>query len=124
VQTLRQLGQLPYDETAPTGYPASSEEWVNSGAMLNRMNFALELASGRLPGVRPDGQRLVRDRNADPDTAVPDLIDLLIPGMRTDALVSAIRADLMEQAESGAARRALAVRAMGLTLGSPQFQRR
>jgi uncharacterized protein (DUF1800 family) len=124
VQTLRQLGQLPYYESAPTGYPAASEEWVNSGAMLNRMNFALDLSSGRLPGVRPDGQRLVRDRGADPDSAVPDLIDTLVPGMRTDALVAAIRADLAEQAESWIAKRALAGRAVGLTLGSPQFQRR
>jgi uncharacterized protein (DUF1800 family) len=124
VQTLRQLGQLPYDETAPTGYPASSEEWVNSGAMLNRMNFALDVAGGRLPGVRPDVQRLVGGPAADPDSAVPDLIDTLVPGMRTDALVSAIRADLTEQAESGTARRLLAARAVGLTLGSPQFQRR
>jgi uncharacterized protein (DUF1800 family) len=124
VQTLRQLGQLPYDESAPTGYPASSEEWVNSGAMLNRMNFALDLSSDRFPGVRPDRQRLIPDRDADPDTAVPDLIDTLVPGMRTDALVAAIRADLKEQAESGTARRSLAARAVGLTLGSPQFQRR
>jgi hypothetical protein len=92
--------------------------------MLNRMNFALDLSSGRFPGVRPDRQRLIPDRDADPDTAVPDLIDTLVPGMRTDALVAAIRADLKEQAESGTARRSLAARAVGLTLGSPQFQRR
>jgi uncharacterized protein (DUF1800 family) len=51
-QTLRSLGQLPYTESAPTGFPATSDEWVNSGAMLNRINFAVELANGRVRGVR------------------------------------------------------------------------
>ena len=51
-QTLRSLGQLPYTESAPTGFPAASEEWVNSGAMLNRINFAVALAGGHVRGVR------------------------------------------------------------------------
>jgi uncharacterized protein (DUF1800 family) len=51
-QTLRSLGQLPYTEIAPTGFPAASEAWVNSGAMLNRINFAVALAGGRVNGVR------------------------------------------------------------------------
>ncbi|HEY0808840.1 MAG TPA: DUF1800 domain-containing protein, partial [Longimicrobiales bacterium] len=52
VQTLRSLGQLPYTESAPTGFPATSEAWVNSGAMLNRINFGIALASGSFNGVR------------------------------------------------------------------------
>jgi uncharacterized protein (DUF1800 family) len=125
VTTLRELGQLPYDETSPTGYPSASEEWVNSGAMLSRMNFALELTSGRFAGVRPDGQRLARDPDADPDMAVSDLIDLLMPGLRTEALVSTIRADLTAQADAAASPgRSLGARAVGLALGSPAFQRR
>jgi uncharacterized protein (DUF1800 family) len=51
-QTLRTLGQLPYTEQAPTGFPATSEAWVNSGAMLNRINFGIALANGNLNGVR------------------------------------------------------------------------
>ena len=51
-QTLRTLGQLPYTETAPTGFPAASDEWVNSGAMLNRINFGIALANNRMNGVR------------------------------------------------------------------------
>jgi uncharacterized protein (DUF1800 family) len=52
VQTLRSLGQLPYTESAPTGFPAASDEWVNSGAMLNRINFGIALANNRMNGVR------------------------------------------------------------------------
>lgn len=51
-QTLRALGQLPYTESAPTGFPSVSDEWVNSGAMLNRINFGIALAGNRMNGVR------------------------------------------------------------------------
>lgn len=44
IQTLRSLGQVPYTEQAPTGFPLASADWVNSGAMINRMNFAVGLA--------------------------------------------------------------------------------
>ena len=44
IQTLRTLGGLPYMAEAPTGYPSKSEDWVNSGAMLARMNFGIALA--------------------------------------------------------------------------------
>lgn len=125
VTTLRDMGELPYSQSAPTGYPAASEDWVNSGAMLNRMNFALDLASGRIQGVRPDGSKLAVRAGGDPDAVVPALVDRLVPGMRTDALVDAIRADLAEQVANGPpGRRSMGARAVGLTLGSPEFQRR
>ncbi len=44
LQTLRSLGELPYTEQAPTGFPASSADWVNSGAMLARINFGIAFA--------------------------------------------------------------------------------
>ncbi|MBX6363801.1 MAG: DUF1800 domain-containing protein [Gemmatimonadetes bacterium] len=119
LQTLRTLGQAPYGELAPTGYPAASEEWVNSGAMLNRMNFALALASGRLAGVRVDGTRFLPADGGDP---VPALAAALLPGQDTRALQATVRAELdREPATSPAAR---AARAAGLILGSPEFQRR
>ena len=44
LQTLRSLGELPYTEQAPTGFPAASADWVNSGAMLTRINFGVAFA--------------------------------------------------------------------------------
>jgi uncharacterized protein (DUF1800 family) len=46
-----QLGAMrhaPYHEPAPTGYPVTAEAWLGSGAMLARMNFALEMSQGAL----------------------------------------------------------------------------
>jgi uncharacterized protein (DUF1800 family) len=131
MEVLRGLGQLPYSETAPTGFPASSDEWVNSGALLARMNFGLNLASGRVAGVRPDGARLsggLREagtRTGEAGRAIADVLQRLLPGVETARLQTAILADVQEQAAAGeTTARALGMRAVGLALGSPEFQRR
>ncbi len=122
---LRNLGELPYGEIAPTGYPGASQEWVNSGSMLNRMNFALGLASGRMDGVRPSYSRIGLRPGSDPDAVLGDMLAALMPGVRTDALAADIRADLAQQAANpNATPRMLAGRALALALGSSEFQRR
>jgi uncharacterized protein (DUF1800 family) len=47
-----QLGEPLYRKVEPTGYSNSSEEWLNSAGLLARMNFALQLANGKVPGVK------------------------------------------------------------------------
>ena len=49
---VAQLGQPLYRKQEPTGYSNSSKEWLNSAGLLARMNFALQLANGNMPGVR------------------------------------------------------------------------
>ena len=102
METLRALGHVPYNESAPTGFPAASEEWVNSGALLARMNFALELTASRAAEL-PDGSR-------------ETILALLMPGIPTGNLAEAIDAEV--------ARGGGSARAIGLALGSPEFQRR
>ena len=80
VEWLRRLGQMPYAYQAPTGYPDDAASWVNSGALLERMNFGLQFATGRLPGVSLDLPAL--DRNREPeslDHALATYIPLLLP---------------------------------------------
>ncbi|MCS7080146.1 MAG: DUF1800 domain-containing protein [Chloracidobacterium sp.] len=52
VGALARLGMPLYGCQPPTGYKDVAEAWVNTGALLNRLNFALVLASGKLPGVK------------------------------------------------------------------------
>ena len=47
----QQLGMPLYQCQPPTGYKDTADAWVNTGALVNRMNVALALASGRQPGV-------------------------------------------------------------------------
>ena len=53
---LGKMGEPLYGYQAPTGYPDMAEDWVNTGALLERMNFAVALASNRIPQVKVDLQ--------------------------------------------------------------------
>ena len=51
LEWIARMGQPLYAYQAPTGYPDRAEAWVNTGSLLNRMNFGLHLALGRIPGI-------------------------------------------------------------------------
>ena len=51
VTRLNTLGQLPFRWPTPDGYPDSMDGWINSGAMLNRWNWAVAVAEGKVAGV-------------------------------------------------------------------------
>ena len=96
VQAMRDLGMPLYGCQPPTGYADRADAWVNTGALLNRMNFALQLVGGRMRGIEtgrsPVGAVLAND--VSPTTA-------------------ATIAKATETKQIAA-----------LTLGSPEFQRR
>ncbi|MGH9659541.1 MAG: DUF1800 domain-containing protein, partial [Bryobacteraceae bacterium] len=68
VQQLAQLGQPLYRKAEPTGYSNNGEEWVNSAALLARMNFATALASNRVAGVKVDAEKFGGLRVVSPQT--------------------------------------------------------
>lgn len=49
---VAQLGQPLYGHQAPDGWPETGTEWMNTGAILGRINFGLQVGANRLPGVR------------------------------------------------------------------------
>ncbi len=51
-QLIARMGQPIYGRATPDGYPDTADEWINTGAILNRMNFGLAVGAGRLPGAR------------------------------------------------------------------------
>jgi len=59
VAAMDRLGMPLYGMQTPNGYSWMSEPWVSTGALVTRMNFALVLASDRLPGVRTDWSKLL-----------------------------------------------------------------
>ncbi len=58
VGTLNNMGMMPYGMMPPTGYSMKADIWVNSSALLARMNFALGLAAGKIRGVKVDAVSL------------------------------------------------------------------
>src|SRR5947207_15532217 len=65
---LQTMGMPLYGMQPPTGYSMKADTWVNSSALLGRMNFSLALASGKLKGVQVDHNHLLpaNDATADP----------------------------------------------------------
>ena len=124
VQQLRAFQHLPYMADVPTGYPETSDVWVNSGAMLLRMNYSLALASGSIRGVRIASEgvaaALAADSAADPSQWVSAMAVALLPGSDTDELEGIVLEDLRGQDVTGTAAMR---RAAGLLIGSPEFQR-
>jgi uncharacterized protein (DUF1800 family) len=101
VQAMRQLGMPVYMCQPPTGYADKAEAWVNTGALLNRMNFAVTLANGVGRGAR----------RATPVTQAQIASDVLAGD------VSATTLDTIAKATSEPQR-------IALLLGSPDFQKR
>jgi uncharacterized protein (DUF1800 family) len=105
------MGMPLYQQQPPTGYKDTAETWVSSSGLLARLNLALDLAAGRVRGVRVDARELAA--GGDP---AETLVQRLVPA----GLSEATRKTLRE--ESGAD--ANPARVAGLILGSPEFQRR
>ncbi|MGI8812612.1 MAG: DUF1800 domain-containing protein [Pyrinomonadaceae bacterium] len=76
VAMLNKLGEVPYGYQAPTGYPDMAEDWVNTGALLERLNFAVAVASNRIPGTHVDLSAYnAKSKSAILDRAVSQMLD-------------------------------------------------
>ncbi|HEU4389232.1 MAG TPA: DUF1800 domain-containing protein [Blastocatellia bacterium] len=143
---LRRMGGPLYQYQAPTGYGEESSRWLNTGALLARINFGVALANGQIPGTRYDTSRLGRF-----DGGQADLINELVPlvihtelSAESRRAIGAVLADdkspspqparpavktgppegpVRASASLPAAQRT-AAKVMELLLGSSEFQRR
>jgi uncharacterized protein (DUF1800 family) len=110
VNNLRQMGMPLYGAQPPTGYVDHAETWVNTGALLNRMNFAIALVNNRVRGVTVDLARLTGA------TDVETSRQTLVSNMLANEMSDATRATIEKGTEPA--------QVAALTLGSPEFQRR
>ncbi|HEY2805566.1 MAG TPA: DUF1800 domain-containing protein [Gemmatimonadales bacterium] len=115
---LQTLGQPLFQQQVPTGYPETQEMWVNSGALLNRMNVAMGIATGRLPGIDVDLEPVV-PMTGDKDALVAEVNTAILAGMASPNTLRVIRQQIDDINDPSAAR----AMAVGLALGSPEFQR-
>jgi uncharacterized protein (DUF1800 family) len=51
VNYASQLGQALYGHLTPEGWPDDADAWMNTGAVLNRINFGSNVAAGRVTGI-------------------------------------------------------------------------
>jgi len=71
-QQITKMGEKIYYYQAPTGYPDKGQYWINTGSLLNRMNFGLALADGRIDGVSIDLPAL--NNNHEPESTQAALV--------------------------------------------------
>jgi uncharacterized protein (DUF1800 family) len=127
-QLIARLGEPLYGHLAPNGYPERGDAWINTGAILARINFGLLVASGRVPGASPaewtDGRalaslphdaqvdgviRMILGGEASPDTR--KVLESGVNPMASDSTANATKSGGLETM-------------IGLALGAPEFQRR
>ena len=110
-----QLGEPLYRKQEPTGYSNLNAEWVNSAALLARMNFALNLAQNKVPGVTVDSARFA---DADPAQVARTLMLSDLSAQTRSTIENTLKDKKAPAAGTNPAMVA------GLVLGSPEFQRR
>jgi uncharacterized protein (DUF1800 family) len=53
---ISQMGEPLFQYEAPSGYDDAAKTWINSSTLLARLNFAMALCLGRIPGTSVDWQ--------------------------------------------------------------------
>ena len=143
----RQLGNMGmplYGAQPPTGYSMKAETWVNSSALLNRMNFALSLVAGKIRGVKVDAAQVagIETAPSDSTTTLVAMETTLLAGdvskQTHDSIVNQMADQKNAAVEKPDAHNKKANQRKqnavprppdtntiaGLLLGSPEFQRR
>lgn len=121
---LAQMGEGLFMAQPPTGYPDTAEHWVNTGALLARMNFALALAGNKIPGTRVNLKTQLPGTNAASATQTVDhYAALLLRGQVSPQTRATIDKSLSEQQPTRANGQVDVAKVVGLIMGSPEFQR-
>jgi uncharacterized protein (DUF1800 family) len=134
------MGMPLYGAQPPTGYSMKAETWVSSSALLNRMNFALALTSGKIKGVKVDAAQLAGGSPLRQDSALTlsaletSLIASGVSKQTHDSIAAQVGAAAKTGAQQKPDNKATARKPengtpdanviAGLLLGSPEFQRR
>jgi uncharacterized protein (DUF1800 family) len=122
-RALQQIGEPLYGAQPPTGYSDKADVWINTGALMNRLNFALSLASNKLPGVHGDVVSLISEADAlDVSRSVEALALALTGGTLTEETRATIKSRIAE-GKTPMENNAQLPTVAGLILGSPEFQR-
>jgi len=129
-QWVGRMGEPLYLCQPPTGYSDKAETWVNTGALLNRLNFALAFAGDKMGGATVDlNPMLGEEASKDPSAALARSIQTFLDGQITPSTQATLEArlkdpqilqarldDPVKQVNEGLV--------VGLVLGTPEFQRR
>jgi len=130
VQWTGRIGEPLYQCQPPTGYSDKADAWVNTGALLNRLNYSLALAGNKVRGSRSDVASLLGvGASGDAKGALDRAVKVFLGGGTGMATVETLEKQLdtpqvlQAKLDDPVKRVDLGVVA-GLVLGAPEFQRR
>ncbi len=130
VQWTNRIGQPLYQCEPPIGYSDQADAWVNTGALLNRMNFSLALTSNRLRGAEVNVDSLFgSDTAANPHATLDRAIQAFLGGQASPETRDTLEKQMddpqiLRAALDDKVKQVNAAMIAGLVLGSPEFQRR
>jgi len=135
---LQDMGEPLHGRLTPDGFPDTAVEWLDSNALLKRMDFASAFSVGRMPEAKlnlPAGVALIRELGLpEPNAAQVTQIrgqmqqaalqrERNAAGQATTTQAPNMMMDAAAGKTSGAEFSAEAI-AVTYVLGSPQFQKR
>jgi len=130
VAWVGRIGEPLYQCQPPTGYSDKADAWVNTGALLNRLNFSLALAGNKMRGSRTDVAALLGAQTSpEARAALERAVQVFLGGQASSTTVGTLEKQLdnpqvlqarlddpVKQVDLGVV--------AGLVLGAPEFQRR
>jgi uncharacterized protein (DUF1800 family) len=129
VQWVGRIGEPLYQCQPPTGYADNAEAWVNTGALLNRLNFSLTLAGNKVRGSRADVGSLLGVDATEPKVALERALQIFLGGQTSPTTLETLQKQLdspqvlQAKLDDPVKKVDLGV-VTGLVLGAPEFQRR
>ena len=130
VQWVNRIGEPLYQCLTPNGYSDKGASWVSTAALLNRMNFAVDLTGNKIRGAQVDLNSLVgADITASPQLAMDRVESVFLAGQVSDATRATLDKETADPQMLGAklnepAKQVNIGLITGLVLGSPEFQKR
>ena len=89
---VNKMGQQMYYYQAPTGFPDNGQYWINTGSLLNRMNFGLAFASQRIPGVKLNLPALNKNREPESvEAALKTYSKLIMPERDVEQTIARLK---------------------------------
>ena len=110
-QWIARMGEPLYGFQTPNGYSDAAESWVNTGGLLERMNFGLALANNRVQGTKVSLSKM----NGEQAKVMDEYLKTILAG----DISAATRETLLKQLEPSDP----VTKVVGLILGTPEFQR-
>jgi uncharacterized protein (DUF1800 family) len=110
-QWIARMGEPLYGFQTPNGYSDAAESWVNTGGLLERMNFGLALASNRVQGTKVN----LANAKGEQSKVLDEYLKTILAGDISASTREALAKQLTQSDPP--------TKVVGLILGTPEFQR-